>query len=429
MKYFTQIWNTPSLRNKILFTISILVLFRLVAHITIPGINSAGISAIFEQNALLGVFSALTGGSMESFSIVLMGLSPYINASIIIQLMSVVIPKLEQLSNEGEEGRKTLNKYTRWLTLPLAFVQSYGMIMLLNNSAKALDKPLMDMQNSAELIPVMLTVTAGTVFAMWLGEIISEKGIGNGISLLIFSGIVSAMPPIFWRILGISQFDNTKLIAFTSFCLFTLALLVLITLFTEAYRNIPITYATRGAQAQKTNLPLRLNQSGMIPIIFAIAMITFPALMSQLMKGAQSESVKAVAEWISIYLSSMNPSYFYIAFYFLLVWGFSYFYVSITFKPDQVADNIQKRGGFIPGIRPGSATADYLQKTSMNLTFWGGMFLAIVAILPLLFTKYTTLSSSDLIISGSGLIIVVGVVLELIRQINAQLVAHDYDKI
>jgi preprotein translocase subunit SecY len=429
MNYLSRIWHTPDLRNKILFTLFILVVFRFAAHITIPGVEIEGLQKIFEQNSLLGVFSALTGGSMESFSIVLMGLAPYINASIIIQLMTVVIPHLENLSKEGEEGRKTLNKYTRWLTLPLAFIQSYGMIILLNNSAVSVGSQLIDTQSFMAMLPVMLAVTAGTVFAMWLGELISEKGIGNGISLLIFAGIVSAMPPIFGQILGVSQYDSTKLPAFFGFCIFTLILLVIIVYFTEAFRNIPVTYATRGSQAQKSNLPIRLNQAGMIPIIFAIAMITFPALMAQFMSTSDSVTTKAVSDWILANLSSANPSYFYMVFYFLLVWGFAYFYVSITFKPEQIADNIQKRGGFIPGIRPGSQTEEYLAKTSSNLTFWGGMFLAIVAVLPLLFTKYTSLQSSDLIITGSGLIIVVGVVLELIRQINARLVAHDYDKI
>ena len=430
MEYLKQIWQTPDLRKRILFTLGILFIFRLAAHITIPGVDASGIKAMFEQNSLLGVFSALTGGSMEKFSLVLMGLAPYINASIIIQLMTVVIPHLEQLSNEGEEGRKKINKYTRWLTVPLAFIQSYGMILLLNNSISASGgDPLLDTSSFLSLLPVMISVTAGTVFTMWLGELISEKGIGNGISLLIFAGIVSAIPPIFGRILGISTYDTSKLPYFIGFCFFTLFLLVVITLFTEAVRNISITYATRGSRAQKSFMPLRLNQAGMIPIIFSIAIITFPSLLAQLMSGAKSETLKDISSWILANLSTANPSYLYIFIYFILVWGFSYFYVSITFKPDQIAESIQKRGGFVPGIRPGTPTADYFSKVSTNLTFWGGLFLSMVAILPLLFTKYTPLQSSDLIISGSGLIIVVGVVLELIRQINARLVSHDYDKI
>ncbi|HPO05479.1 MAG TPA: preprotein translocase subunit SecY [Candidatus Gracilibacteria bacterium] len=429
MNYFLQIWQTPTLRRRILFTLMILVIFRLAAHIPIPGVNAEGLKGIFEQNALLGVFSALTGGSMEKFSLVLMGLSPYINASIILQLLTVIIPKLEQLSNEGESGRKKINQYTRLLTIPLALVQSYGMVILLNNSAVAAGQTLLDVKNWALMLPVMITITAGTILAMWLGEIISEKGIGNGTSLLIFSGIVSAIPPIFGRILGVSQYDPSKLPSFIGFCIFTLVLLVVITLFTEAIRNIPITYASRGAQAQRSNLPLRLNQSGMVPIIFAISVVTFPALLAQFLSTAQSEGLKKFSSLILNYLNSSNPSYIYIGLYFLLVWGFSYFYVSIVFKPDQMAENIQKRGGFVPGIRPGVPTANYLDKISTNLTFWGGGFLGLVAVLPLFFQKYTSLQSSDMIISGSGLIIVVGVVLELIRQINAELVSHDYDKI
>jgi preprotein translocase subunit SecY len=428
MSYLAQIWNTPALRKRILFTLFILAIFRLVAHVTIPGIDATLIKEQISNNNVLGIWSALTGGSIQKFSLVLMGLSPYINASIIIQLMTVVIPQLEQLSNEGEAGRKKLNKYTRWLALPLAFLQSYGMLILLNNQVAAGGQTLIDTSFPA-VLPLMLTVSAGTIMAMWLGELISEKGIGNGVSLIIFSGIVAGIPDVFIRNFSFASFDQTKFAAFIAFSIFTLFLLVIITLFTEAYRNIPITYATRGAQAQKSSMPLRLNQAGMIPIIFAIAMITFPALVSGFLNNSSFAFAAGVKTWIEQNLNSSNPSTIYIIVYFLLVWAFSYFYVSITFKPDQIAESIQKRGGFIPGYRPGTQTAEYLDKTSQNLTFWGGMFLAIIAIIPLLFTKNTSLTSSDLIISGSGLIIVVGVVLELIRQINASLVAHDYDKI
>ncbi len=429
LNYCHKIWTTKDLRKKILFTLFILTIYRFVAHITLPGVNVEGLKSMFDQNSLLGVYSVLTGGSMSKFSLILMGLSPYINASIIIQLMTVVIPKLERLSKEGEEWRKTINKYTRWLMIPLAFIQSYGMILLLNNSAKAAGAALLPSTSFMALLPLMITVTAGAVFAMWLGELISEKGIGNGISLIIFTGIVSGMPPVFGRILGISAYDSSKLPFFIGFCVFTVLFLVVITLFTEAYRNITIAYASRGSKAQKANMPLRLNQAGMIPIIFSIAVITFPALVAQVMGVAGSNKFKTIADWISANLSSTNPTYYYIVLYFLLVFAFAYFYVSISFKPEEIAESIQKRWGFIPGIRPGSQTAEYLAKTSKNLTFWGGLFLAIVAVIPLFFTKYTPLNSADLIISGSGLIIIVGVVLELVRQVNSQLVMHDYNKL
>jgi preprotein translocase subunit SecY len=432
-KYLHQIWQSRTLRKKILFTLFILIIFRLAAHITVPGVNIDALGNVFQQNDLLGVFSALTGGSMESFSIVLMGLSPYINASIIMQLMTVVIPKLETLSKEGMEGRRKINHYTRILTVPFALLQSYGMIILLNQSSQGLGTPLIEsVTDPTIVIPIMIIVTAGTIFLMWLGELITENGIGNGISLLIFASIISGMPAIVGRMLGIAQGgDTTKLGYFVVFIVLTILMLMFVVLITEGQRNIPITYATRasGGKGEKAGLPIRVNQAGMIPIIFAISMMTFPSVVAQFFQASASPSLQSVADFILRYFNATNPTYLYMVIYFLLIVAFSYFYVSVTFNPEQVAENIQKRGGFIPGIRPGSQTADFLGKVSSRMNLFGGTFLAIVAVIPILFTKYTTLSSSDLIISGSGLIIVVGVVLELIRQIDAQLVMHDYDKL
>ncbi len=367
---------------------------------------------------------------MERFSIVLMGLSPYINASIIIQLMTVVIPKLETLSKEGMEGRRALNHYTRILTVPLAFLQSYGMIILLNNSSGGQLVPNLNQFSTLGLI--MLTVTAGTIFMMWLGELITEKGIGNGISMIIFTGIVAGIPTHFGRMLGTFEAgDNTKMFHFILFVAMAILMLIFVVLVTEGQRNIPITYATRatGGKGQKSSLPIRVNQAGMIPIIFAISMVTFPAVLAQFFSASSSETLKGIASWIGKYLNSGNPSYLYLVLYFLLIILFSYFYVGVTFNPTTIADSIQKRGGFIPGIRPGTQTAEFLAKTSNHLNLFGGFFIALVAIVPILFTKYTTLSSADLIVSGSGLIIMVGVVLELIRQIDAQLIMHDYEKL
>lgn len=429
-KYIHQIWRSQTLRRKILFTLFILLVFRIASHITLPGANMAVLNRIFEQNSLLGVFSALTGGSMHNFSIVLMGLSPYINASIIVQLMTVVIPKLEALSKEGMEGRRQINKYTRWLTVPLAFLQSYGMIILLNRSAQGQLIP--GIADPFVIIPIMIIVTAGTLLVMWLGELITENGIGNGISVIIFAGIIAGMPTVFGRMLGTFQAgDSTKLIHFIFFVILTLAMLVFVVLITEAQRNIPITYATRatGGKGEKSALPIRVNQAGMIPIIFAVSMVTFPSVLAQFFSASQSKPLQAIADFTNKYLNSSNPSYFYIVTYFLLIIAFSYFYVSVTFNPENVAESIQKRGGFIPGIRPGTQTAEFLAKTSNHLNLFGGLFIAIVAVVPIIFTKYTTLKSSDLIISGSGLIIMVGVILEIIRQIDAQLVMHDYEKL
>ena len=431
LKYLHQIWQSKDLRKKILLTLVLLVIYRTAAHITVPGVNISALERIFEQNSLLGVFSALTGGSMQSFSIVLMGLSPYINASIIVQLMTVVIPKLEALSKEGMEGRRKINQYTRILTVPFAILQSYGMIILLNNSSQGQLIP--NVTDLSVVFPIMIIVTAGSLFLMWLGEMITEKGIGNGISLLIFGSIISGMPPVVGRMLGLAQGgDTTKLSYFILFVVLTLAMLIFVVLITEGQRNIPITYATRatgGGKGEKANLPIRVNQAGMIPIIFAISMMTFPSVIAQFFNSSQSSTLKSIANFILTHFNATNPSYFYMALYFLLIIAFSYFYVSVTFNPEQISEDIQKRGGFIPGIRPGRQTADFLAAVSGRMNLFGGIFLAIIATIPILFTKYTTLSSSDLIISGSGLIIVVGVVLELIRQIDAQLVMHDYDKL
>lgn len=369
---------------------------------------------------------------MESFSIVLMGLAPYINASIIMQLMTVVIPKLEALSKEGAEGRRLINKYTRYLTVPLAFLQSYGMIILLNQSSQGSGLALIENTSFLALLPIMLIITAGTVFLMWLGELITENGIGNGISLIIFAGIVAGVPTIFGRIFGTFQAgDSTKLGHFIFFLLVTLLMLVFVVIITEGQRNIPITYATRatGGKGEKSVLPIRVNQAGMIPIIFAISMVTFPSVMAQFFSVSSSHFLQATADFINTYLNANSPSYFYMVVYFLLIIAFSYFYVSVTFNPETVAENIQKRGGFIPGTRPGRQTAEFLARTSSHLNLFGGTFIAIVAVVPILFTKFTTLSPGDVIISGAGLIIMVGVVLELIRQIDAQLVMHDYDKL
>ena len=427
--YFKQIWNSKDLRNKILFTVAILVIYRFIAHITVPGANIAGLQALSEKNSLLQVFSLLTGGSTENFSIVLMGISPYINASIIIQLLTVVIPKLENLSKEGESGRQKINSFTRWLTLPLAFVQSYGMILLLNTQAQI---PIIsDISNPAIVLPIMLTITAGTVLLVWLGEQITEKGIGNGISLLIFASIISSVPAMIGQGLYAASTDESRLIPFIAIILVTIILITIVVLVNEGARRIPITYAGRGVRARSDQafLPIRINQAGMIPIIFAVAMVSFPGILGQFFVNATSPWVQSMGQTMT---DLFQPNTWgYMGMYFLLVIAFTYFYVSITFNPEQIAENIQKRGGYIPGVRPGQQTTDYLGKISNKLTLFGALFLAFIAISPMLIQfifRSTGVGSIPLLISGAGIIIIVGVVLELIRQINSLLVMHDYKK-
>lgn len=423
--YLRQLWRSEQLRKRILITLGILLLYRIIAHIPVPGANVIELQALLDRGSggagVIGIFAALTGGALDNFSVVLLGLSPYINASIIMQLCTVIFPKLEALSKEGATGQQTINKYTRYLTFPLAFVQSYGFLILLSNGGFA---NFVDLSFPAVLAP-MLYVTTGSLVLMWIGEQITEKGIGNGISLIIFAGIVSGIPAV---LSSMFYAGEGKLMAFYLFCIVSLAMLVAIVLFTDAHRLIPITYANQGAgRGVQGNIPIRLNQAGMIPIIFAISLITLPSIIGQFLQT--SERFQFVSHFIAQYMNPQSPTFLYIFLYFLLVVGFTYFYVSVTFKPEDVAETIQKRGGFIPGIRPGKQTAEVLAKTSNRLNFWGGTFLGLVAIVPLLFTMFSDLTSQDLIISGSGLIIVVGVVMELIRQINAQLLAHDYEKL
>lgn len=424
LTYLRQLWQSPDLRRRIVFTIAMLILFRAVSHITIPGADRTLLQAFLNNGTgagALGIFAALTGGAIQNFSIALLGLSPYINASIIMQLCTVIFPQLEALSKEGVQGQQKINTYTRWLSIVLAFMQSYGFLLLLNQGGSGAIVPL----HFPDVLLPMLFVSVGCVFVMWIGELITEMGIGNGISLLIFTGIVAGMPRTLSTMFLAGQ---DKLSAFYLFIIISLATLVAVVLFTDAHRAIPITYANQGAgRGVKANIPIRLNQAGMVPIIFAISLITFPGIIAQFLQTAPRFS--GVVSFINLNLNSQNPTILYIALYFLLVIAFTYFYVSVTFKPDEVADNIQKRGGFIPGVRPGRETARMLERVSNRLNLWGGVFLGIVAITPLIFTRYSTLAAQDLIISGSGLIIIVGVVLELIRQVNAQLLSHDYEKL
>ncbi|MDD3897076.1 MAG: preprotein translocase subunit SecY [Candidatus Peribacteraceae bacterium] len=424
--YLRQLWRSEELRKRILITLGLLLIYRIVAHIAVPGADVAQLRILMEGGMSdlgpIGIFAALTGGALDNFSVVLLGLSPYINASIILQLCTVIFPKLEAISKEGAQGQQQINRYTRWLTFPLAFLQSYGFLILLSRGGAM--GGFVDLTFPNVLIS-MLYVTAGSLFLMWLGELITEKGIGNGVSLIIFTGIVSSVPSV---LSSMFYAGEGKVMAFYLFCIVSLAMLVAVVLFTDAHRLIPITYANQGAgRGVQGHIPIRLNQAGMIPIIFAISLITLPSIFAQFLRT--SVHFQSMSVFIDTYMNPSNPSMVYIVSYFLLVMAFTYFYVGVTFKPEDLAETIQKRGGFIPGIRPGKQTAEILAKTSSRLNLWGGTFLGIVAIVPLLFTTFTDLTSQDLIISGSGIIIVVGVVMELIRQINAQLLAHDYEKL
>ncbi len=423
LQYLRQIWHTKDLRRRIMITAGILIVYRVISHLPIPGADPFALKQYLDNansGGLLGVFASLTGGAVDNFSIALLGLSPYINASIIVQLCTVIFPKLEALSKEGQQGQQQLNRYTRWLSLPLAFLQSYGFLLLINRGGVS----LIDTAFPGVLLP-MLFVTAGSVFIMWLGELITEKGIGNGISLLIFAGIVSGIPT---NITALVLAGSSQSGAVAFFIVLTILLLIAVIIFTDAHRLIPLTYANQGAgRGVQGNIPIRLNQAGMVPIIFAVSLITLPSIIAQFLSTAPN--FQWLVSIINTHFNPNSPAWGYIVMYFLLVCLFNFFYVSVTFKPADLAESIQKRGGFIPGTRPGAQTASMLEKVSNHLNLWGGLFLGLIAIIPILFTMFTKLPSSDMLISGSGLIILVGVVMELIRQVNASMLAHDYEKL
>ncbi len=419
-KKISQIWKLPDLRNRVLFVLLMLVIFRLAASVPIPGIHVENLKSFFQGNQIFGLMNIFSGGGLERFSIVAMGVAPYITSSIIFQLLVMIIPRLEALSKEGEYGRQKINQYTRYLTVPLAVLQAYGLIMLLNQSPR----PILGSLDPLSLILMILTLVSGTMFLMWIGELISEKKIGNGISLLIFAGIVASLPSLLQSLQVLDASQITNIITFAAIALITIVVVVYMT---EAQRNIPVSYARqqRGAQmlgTVDTYLPIRVNQAGVIPIIFAISIILFPPTIAQFFMNAKTPFVVQAAQGV---ISFFNNTTAYGIMYFLLVIAFTYFYTTIIFKPDQISENLQKQGGFVPGIRPGKPTADYLQQVVNKIILPGALFLAIIAVLPIAVQAATNISA--LTIGGTSLLIVVSVAIETFKQIDAQLTMRDYE--
>lgn len=397
-----------------------LVVFRLAAHIPIPGINLVNLREFFSSNQIFGLLNLFSGGGMQNFSIVMMGVAPYITSSIIFQLLGMIIPKFEEMSKE-EAGRQKINMYTRWATIPLSILQAYGMITILKQSPQQ----IIENSDIFSLVAMLITITAGTVFLVWLGELITEKKVGNGISLLIFSGIVVSIPSAIKEVLvNFNQEQVINLLLFSAIALITVVGVVIIT---EGQRNIPVSYAkrVRGMKmygGMNTHLPIRVNTAGVIPIIFAISIILFPPMIAQFMLRADAVYVKNFAQGI---INLFNNQTFYGIAYFLLVFGFTYFYTAVIFHPHQIAENLQKNGGFIPGIRPGSHTAEYLQHTISRITLTGALFLAIIAVLPMLLKQVSGMQS--MVIGGTSILIVVSVVIEIIKQVESQLTMRDYE--
>ena len=419
----TKVWYTKDVRNNILFVIALLVIFRLVAHIPIPGVNLANLRNYLAGNQILGLLNIFSGGTMENFSIIMLGVGPYITSSIIFQLLAMIVPSLEELSKEGERGQQKINMYTRWLTVPLAFLQSYGMIKLLNQSAR----PILTDLTLFRLITVMVTITAGTMFLMWIGELISEKKVGNGVSLLIFAGIVSAIPGALRTVF--LNYNPADLYTYIFFVVAAVLTVVGVVFINEGQRNIPVNYAkqVRGNRiygGSSSHLPLRVNMAGVIPIIFAVSLILFPSMIAQFFVSAKAVWMANLATNV---IRLFQNQIFYNSLYFLLVFGFTYFYTAVIFHPQKMAENLQKQGGFIPGIRPGKETEVYLGKTMSRINLTGALFLGGIAILPLL--GEGVLGSQSLRIGGTSMLIVVAVAIETAKQIQAQLTMHEYDQI
>ena len=418
IKSIKSVFDNKSIRKKIIATLVLVLVYKLLSIIPVPGVNTQGLSAIMEGQKGLSFFSALMWGWLSNFSIILMVLSPYINAVIIIQLVWIIVPKIGDLQKEGEAGQKKITKITRWLTLPLAFVQSYGMIILLNTLAQG---SIIDTSNIQVLLMAMIIITTWTLFLMLLWEVMTEVGIWNGISIIITAWVLAGTPGVIMSYISAGDYP-----LFIWLLIATLVIIYIIVKFTEWNRRIPIIY-TNTWREEKSYFPIRVNQAGMIPIIFAVSLVTFPAIIGQILSSSTGETSSAIWKFLLEYFSMSNPSWFFIAVYFLLVLGFSFFYVSITFNTEQVAESIQKRGGYIPGIRPGTETSDYLSKVSAHLNLFGGWFLALIAVLPYIMWKIMW-QSVDFIVSAAGLIIIVSVILDVVRKVDAELKMFDYSK-
>lgn len=418
-----EIWYIKDLRNSILYVLAMLVIFRIAAHIPLPGVDLANLKKLFDQNQILGMLNMLSGGAMANFSIVAMGVGPYITASIIMQLLTMIIPRLEELSKEGSAGYQKINQYSRILTVPLAVIQAYSMISLFAHSGQ----PIITNLNTLNLITTLAVMSAGTIFLMWLGELVSEKRVGNGISLIIFAGIVERLPISLQRALvTFNQAQIVNVLIFAAIGLLTIAGVVMLT---EGQRNIPVSFARRirGNKmygGMDTYLPLRVNQAGMIPIIFAISLVLFPSLVGQFLQRAKMPILALMGKQM---ISLFQNQWIYGIVYFVLVVAFTYFYTSIIFHPKQVAENLQKQGGFIPGLRPGQSTADFLNRTSNRIMLAGALSLGLIAILPLITQGVFKITAFT--VGGASLLIVVSVVLETVKQIKAQLTMREYEGI
>lgn len=414
-----QAWKIKEVRNSLLFVGAMMVLFRLLANIPLPGIDLVALKSFFETNQLFGMMNLFSGGTLENFSIVAMGVAPYITASIIFQLLGMIVPRIEEIQKDGEAGRARITQWTRIATIPLGILQAIGLISMMRSS----QAPILVRTDMLYYATIICTVTAGTVFLMWIGELITEKKVGNGISLLIFAGIVSGLPSTIQR--ALVSYDSSQLLTWIGYGLVALITVVGVVFITEAQRNIPIQYARQvhgSGAGVASHLPLRVLMAGVIPIIFAVSMLILPTMVGQFFLQAKAAWIASGARWM---LATLQNQAVYGALYFFFVVVFTYFYTGVIFKPDQIAENLQKQGGFVPGIRPGVPTAEYLQHVITRVTFAGSLFLAAIAVLPVVLQAQS--GSTAFAIGGTSLLIVVSVVIESVKQIESHVTMREYD--
>jgi len=414
--FFSKAFSSPDIRRRIIITAVVLFVFRLAAHIPAAGIDPTSLQALFYGSPLLSLLDVFSGGTLANFSILALGLNPYINASIVMQLMTYVVPKLEELAKEGEYGQEKINQYTRFLTVPIAALQGFGMYTILKS------QNVIPTLTPLQIAALIATMTAGTMFAVWLGELITEYGVKNGVSFLIFAGIAARLPVILGK--SVSVLSGGDLLKVGIFILLAIGIVAVIVVINEAVRQIPIHYAKRAnGNAASSYIPLRINQAGVIPIIFAVSLVLLPSLIAQFAQGVQNDQISKIAGFITQHFNPQSLTYNLV--YFFLVFGFTYFYTTVVFDPVKYAENLQKSGGFIPGIRPGMETSKYLNFVLNRITLAGATFLGLIAVLPSFFQN--VIGVANLAIGGTSVLIAVSVILELTREMESQLVMRKYD--
>ena len=426
--------RVPDLRFRILFTLGMLVIYRFAANVPVPGVDRDALAAAFENNALLGFFDLFSGGALRNLSVAALGVYPYITSSIIMQILTTTVPSLKELSQEGEFGRQKINQYTHYMAVPIAFLQGWGQLTFLQSGIGSAQGGAISGigLSGSTIIPtlaILISFTAGTLFLVWLGELITEKGIGNGLSLIIFGGIVSTLPSV----VGQGWLLRDQVFELGSLILLGLGIVYMIVYFNEAQRRIPVQYGRsvfRGGrmyrQAGATHIPLRVNSAGMIPLIFAFSLLILPTTMASYFVDPASDSF--ISTMAAFMVNNFNPaSGFYWIFVFFLVFIFAFGYTLVVFNQQNLAENLQKNGGFIPGIRPGRPTHDYLMRVMLRITWGGALFLGFIAIVPWFAQQVTDLPTATSLLSSTSLLIMVGVALDTMRQLESQLLMRNYE--